>query len=338
VAANYSDLQLKTSALQASEPVDLRPWLITLAFVLFLLDTLASIWLAGGLKRSKRQAVAALLALALGSALGLATPMPSHAQPAKAITETLSPDQLQSALSTRLAYVLTGDAQVDEISQEGLLSLSRVLAARTSLTPGTPVGVDPARDELAFFPMLYWPIVATAAQPSPAALSKIAAFMKQGGTIVFDTRDALTARPDSGGSPASLMLKHMLDGLDIPELEPVPADHVVTKTFYLLDGFLGRYSNGQTWIEALPPAPEDGSSRPARSGDSVSPIVITSNDLAAGWASDQMGDSLYPLVPGGRRQHELALRGGVNLVMYTLTGNYKADQVHVRDLLERLAH
>jgi len=112
----------------------------------------------------------------------------------------------------------------------------------------------------------------------------------------------------------------------------------VTKTFYLLNGFIGRYTTGQTWIEALPPAPADGSARPARSGDGVSPLVITSNDLAAGWASDRAGESLYALVPGGMRQHELALRGGVNLVMYTLTGNYKADQVHVRDLLERLAH
>ena len=133
-------------------------------------------------------------------------------------------------------------------------------------------------------------------------------------------------------------LRQLLDGVDVPELEPVPADHVVTKTFYLIDGFVGRYEIGQTWIEALPPPnPADGA-RPARSGDGVSPIIITSNDLAAGWANDAEGQSLYPLVPGGPRQHELALRGGVNLVMYTLTGNYKTDQVHVRDLLERLAH
>ncbi len=97
-------------------------------------------------------------------------------------------------------------------------------------------------------------------------------------------------------------------------------------------------SNGQTWLEALPPEPADGEARPARSGDSVSPIVIVSNDLAAGWAGDRYGEPLYPLVPGGPRQREMALRGGINLVMYTLTGNYKADQVHVRDLLNRLGH
>jgi hypothetical protein len=268
----------------------------------------------------------------------IGVPSPSHAQPGKAVTETLTPNQLDSVLSTRLAFVVTGDARVDEISQEGLLSLSRVLAARTSMTPGMPIGVDPARDELAFYPMLYWPVATGAAQPSAAALAKIATYMKQGGTIIFDTRDALTSRPEGPSTNEGRWLKQVLSGLDVPELEPVPLDHVVTKTFYLLDNFIGRYANGQTWIEALPPAPADGSARPARSGDGVSPIIITSNDLAAGWASDRMGESLYPLVPGGLRQHELALRGGVNLVIYTLTGNYKADQVHVRDLLERLAH
>jgi hypothetical protein len=78
--------------------------------------------------------------------------------------------------------------------------------------------------------------------------------------------------------------------------------------------------------------------RPARAGDSVSPIVITSNDLAGAWAADSEGQPLFPLIPGGARQRELSLRSGVNLVMYTLTGNYKADQVHARDIIERLSH
>jgi len=336
-ASDYTGLQISTEALRTAEPIDLRPWLISLAFVLFLADALASLWLAGGL-RPRRPAAAAMLIFVCCGFAGLGWPSQGQAQPAQAITEKMSPSDLESVLTTRLAYVLTGDSHVDEISQEGLLSLSRVLAARTSLTPGDPVGLDLARDELAFYPMIYWPVVPGHGQPTAAVLAKVAAYMKEGGTIIFDTRDALTARPEGPPTAEGSWLKQMLSGLDVPELEPVPPDHVVTKTFYLLDGFIGRYANGQTWIEALPPAPADGSARPARSGDGVSPIVITSNDLAAGWASDRLGESLYALVPGGMRQHEMALRGGVNLVMYTLTGNYKADQVHVRDLLERLAH
>lgn len=334
VAADFSGLGFAAQPLRGSEPIDLKPWLIAAAFLLFAADALAALWLSGGLRRRSRHVAAGLALFILGCGV-FGVPMRALADPA---AQALSPRDLESALMTRLAYVASGDPKVDEASRQGLASLSRALARRTSLTPGDPVGVDPARDELAFYPLLYWPIVATRAQPPQAAIAKISGFMKQGGTIIFDTRDALAARPGGAPTPEARWLRQLLDGVDVPELEPVPPDHVVTKTFYLIDGFVGRYAIGETWIEALPPAPSDGGARPARSGDSVSPIIITSNDLAAGWATDADGESLYALTPGGRRQHELALRGGVNLVMYTLTGNYKSDQVHVRDLLERLAH
>jgi uncharacterized protein DUF4159/aerotolerance regulator-like protein len=333
--ADYSGFGFVNEPLGEKGPADLKPWLIAAAFLLFAADGLASLWLSGGLRKAARSAPACLALFALGTLLVLATPTRLAAEPAAA---NAPPVDVASVLRTRLAYVASGDARVDEVSRQGLASLSRVLARRTSLSPGEPAAIDPARDELSFYPLLYWPVVATRPQPPREAVAKAAAFMKQGGTIIFDTRDALTARPGGAPTPEGKWLRTLLDGVDVPELEAVPADHVVTKTFYLLDGFVGRYTSGTTWIEALPPPPADGSPRPARAGDSVSPIIITSNDLAAGWASDPDGDSLYSLVPGGERQHELALRGGVNFVMYTLTGNYKSDQVHVRDLLERLAH
>ena len=67
-----------------------------------------------------------------------------------------------------------------------------------------------------------------------------------------------------------------------------------------------------------------------------SEILVTGNDLAAAWALDERNQPLYAVVPGGERQREMAFRAGVNIVMYALTGNYKADQVHVPALLERL--
>jgi hypothetical protein len=154
--------------------------------------------------------------------------------------------------------------------------------------------------------------------------------------VLFDTRDALTAR--AGGPPTAeaLYLRKMLATLEVPELEPVPADHVLTKAFYLVDSFPGRYATGQTWVETLPPASDGPERRPARAGDGVSPIIITGNDLAAAWAVGKRGEPLYPIVGGDQRQREMAFRGGINFVIYTLTGNYKADQVHVPALLERL--
>jgi hypothetical protein len=332
-AADYSAFGFQREMLSEHGPYDLKPWLIALAFILFAADTLASLVLSGRLRR--RSPRTASVVVLLGFFALFAGPASVKADPAPI---KMSQRDLASVLTTRLAYVASGDARVDEVSRQGLLGLSRVLARRTALTPGDPVAVDPARDELSFYPLLYWPIVASRPQPPREAIGKAAQFMKQGGTIVFDTRDAPAVRPGGPPTPEGRWLKTLLEGADIPPLEQVPADHVVTKTFYLIDGFPGRYANGATWIEALPPAPADGAPRPARAGDSVSPIVITSNDLAVGWASDPDGESLYPLSPGGERQHELALRGGVNLVMYTLTGTYKSDQVHVRDLLERLVH
>jgi hypothetical protein len=76
--------------------------------------------------------------------------------------------------------------------------------------------------------------------------------------------------------------------------------------------------------------------RPVRTGDGVSPIMITANDFAGAWAVDAAGDALLPTVPSDPMQRVYALRSGVNIVMYMLTGNYKSDQVHVPILLERL--
>jgi len=150
------------------------------------------------------------------------------------------------------------------------------------------------------------------------------------------------APPGPGGearSPGMLELRAILSSLDIPELEPVPRDHVLTKTFFLLRDFPGRFTTGQLWVEALQSAKDeeaDDTKRPARGGDGVSSIIITSNDLAGAWATRPDGQAMLPLVPGEPRQREFAFRAGVNIVMYTLTGNYKADQVHVPALLERL--
>jgi hypothetical protein len=211
-----------------------------------------------------------------------------------------------------------------------------VLSQRTALSPGEPIGVDLSRDEVAFYPLIYWPIVASRPMPSGASIRRLDAFMKGGGTVIFDTRDAFGNRLDGAPTAEGQYLRRMLASLDIPELEAVPADHVLTKTFYILDSFPGRYATGQTWVEALPPQAEGEENRPARSGDSVSPIIITSNDLAAAWAVGARGEYLFPVVGSDQRQREMSYRSGVNIVMYALTGNYKADQVHVPALLERL--
>ncbi len=168
-----------------------------------------------------------------------------------------------------------GTSEVDRVSHAGLEGLSIFMSQRTALEPAEPIAVDASQDELSFFPMLYWPVLAASPRPDAATLARVDAYMKQGGTIIFDTRDAftsLTGRPNEV-SPAVARLREILAGLDIPELEPVPRDHVLTKAFYLLRDFPGRFTGGTLWVEALPAATEEQEARPARAGDSVSQIL-----------------------------------------------------------------
>jgi hypothetical protein len=321
-----------------SEPQDLRGPILLAALGLLLLDTLIVLYLGGGIARllPRLSRVTAVTVLIL-SALALTLPRAG----AQNLQSQQSTDVPRSALETKLAYVVTGDRDVDSVSQAGLAGLTLFLAQRTALEAGDPIGLDVAHDELAFYPLIYWPIAPGAARPSEDALKRIDSYMKQGGTVLFDTRDAVVAPPGAGGetrSPGMLELRKILSSLDIPELEPVPHDHVLTKTFYLLRDFPGRFNSGQLWVEALPAVndEDEASHRPARGGDGVSSIIITSNDLAGAWAMQSDGQPTLPMVEGEPRQRELAFRAGVNIVMYTLTGNYKADQVHVPALLERL--
>jgi hypothetical protein len=345
--ARLSALELAGASvrpLATRPPVDLRPWLLAGAVVLFLVDALAALVLSGALAnlRFRRGAAAALalfavvLPLAPEARAQGAPPVP--APPREERLPSFRADDIESALATRLAYVVTGDRTIDDISRSGLAGLTKALALRTALEPGEPIGVDPSRDELVFYPLLYWPMAPSRPPPGDEAIRRLDAFMKQGGTVIFDTRDALgnSGRPGAATTPETQLLRRILSRIDVPDLEPVPKDHVITKTFYILEAFVGRYATGQTWIEVLQRNQEADRSRPAQAGDRVSPIIITANDLAAAWAVDRSGAPRFPLVPGDGRQREMALRGGVNMVMYALTGNYKADQVHVPALLERL--
>jgi hypothetical protein len=339
-AIDYAPLSARVEYYRTSEPQDLRGPIFLGALALLLIDALVVFWLAGGLYRlMPRRGVAAsvVVAFVIASAALL------FAGAAKAADPSAEAFAARASLETHLAYVVTGDAETDTVSKSGLQGLTLFLAQRTALEAGDPIGVDISRDELAFFPLIYWPIVPGSPKPSPEALARIDAYMKQGGTVLFDTRDAVLAPLGPGGEARSAgmsTLRTILSSLDIPELEPVPKDHVLTKTFFLLRDFPGRFTSGQLWVEALASPDredeEEENKRPARGGDGVSSIIITSNDLAGAWATRPDGQPMLPLVPGEPRQREFAFRAGVNIVMYTLTGNYKADQVHVPALLERL--
>ncbi len=351
----------------------MKPWMLAAALTLLFADIVAVLLLqlGGGLGlRSLRPAARAASLLALAIALaGVLLPSPASAQmdwrgrpfpgpgldffnrglsPGGQEVQTIRPSTglspmdalaLNATARVTFGYVLTGDPGADEASRAGLSGLIRVLAARTAVEAAEPVGVNVNSDQIEFFPVLYWPVLPNARPLSDATLAKIDAYMKQGGMIIFDTRDYGQGMPSGfgpqyGGSTGTA-LQRLLGRLDIPRLEPVPDDHVLTKSFYLLRSFPGRWDGGQLWVEAEANVGIDGGRR-ARHADGVSSILVTSNDFASAWALDERNRPIYPTVPGGEAQREMAFRTGINIVMYALTGNYKSDQVHVPALLERL--
>ncbi|MEN8935081.1 MAG: DUF4159 domain-containing protein [Planktotalea arctica] len=293
--------------------------LLSLALALLMVDIVASLAMSGRL----RGAIAGLGALML---LGL---------PADAQDDAFA---LSASSELVLGHVITRNPEIDRTAEAGLRGLSQTLFFRTSIEPTDPIGVDLETDELAFFPLLYWPITPDQPTPSATAYAKLNDFLRSGGMILFDTRDADIAR-FGASSPNGRKLQTLAAPLDIPPLEPLPEDHVITRTFYLLQDFPGRHTARDIWVEAAPKDAERVEGMPFRNlNDGVSPVVIGGNDWAAAWAMDARGNSIFPIGRGfaGERQRELAYRFGVNLVMHVLTGNYKSDQVHVPALLDRL--
>ena len=185
---------------------------------------------------------------------------------------------------------------------------------------GEPVAIDPGTQELAYFPLIYWPVTDNTPVIRPDTAAKLNSYLKSGGTIFFDTRD------QGGANFGTKRLEEIAKHLNVPLLRAVPSDHVLTRTYYLLREFPGRWAGGRLWVA------REGS----RVNDGVSSVIVGGHDWAAAWALDDERKPLYPVVPGGERQREMAFRFGINLVMYVLTGNYKADQVHVPAIMERL--
>ncbi len=302
---------------------DLKPWLLMAALLAFLIDIFAALWLSGKL----RGPVSAAL---FGCAL-LLVPGEGSAQ------DQIDDRALQAASEVVLAYVITGDAQQDAVSRAGLLGLSQTLFLRTAIEPVAPTGIDLQTDDIALYSFLYWPVTLNQQRPTAEVTAKLNRYLTGGGMILFDTRDGNVSGFGSQ-SPEMRKLRDIAAGLQIPRLEPIPPDHVLTRSFYILQDFPGRFSGAPIWVEASPDvAVEDG--MPFRNlNDGVTPVVVGGNDWAAAWAVGSDGRPMLPVGRGfaGERQRELARRFGVNLIMHVLTGNYKSDQVHVPDLLDRL--
>ncbi|MGH1455647.1 MAG: DUF4159 domain-containing protein [Alphaproteobacteria bacterium] len=291
--------------------VDLMPFLLYAALFLFCIDWVIMIFVAGNMTKNLRGKafVAALIIMSF-------IPHSSFADEQR---------DIKYAGGFYLAYIETGDSALDTITNNGLETLADVLTRRTSIEPAGVAGLNPETDTLSFFPIIYWAIGVNQKIYSAKAIEHIQRYLDQGGTILFDTRDQNQSKTSFSNTENAKKLRQITASLNIPPIAPIPDDHVLGRSFYLLDEYPGRYTSGTLWVE-----------KNSVSGrDNVSSVLIGGNDWAGSWADSTPASTRY----GGSydaRQKEMSLRFGVNLVMYAMTGNYKADQVHIPHILERL--
>ncbi len=293
---------VERSGFSGTAEINLMPWLLAASFCLFLIDWIIILILQGiGTGRFRFAASAAAVVLCLNIA-------PAQAQ------DNVTPDMIKYAAAIHLAYVKSGSPDIDDTARRGLENLAQVLNQRTSVEPAGVVGVNPDTDDLSFFPLIYWPVGGAQQTLSPAALQNVQFYLDHGGAILFDTRDHAMGSVTQN----AMNLRGLTSGLDVPPLIRIPKDHVLTRSFYLMNSFPGRYDNANLWVEEQSVSGRDG----------VSSIIVGANDWASAWAGIAPAE--------GSHEQEMAYRFGVNLMMYALTGNYKADQVHIPYILERL--
>ncbi|MEQ9505185.1 MAG: DUF4159 domain-containing protein [Hyphomonas sp.] len=321
--------------------------LLAMAAGLLALDLFIALFVAGRLRGflPKRRAAQLAAGLTLFAGLSLAAPERAFAQ----YDYQLMPDgsyrsvstaartvplpgndtpqkQIDAALEMRLGYVETADSALNARTRAGLIGISNILLMRTSVEPAEPHAVDLETDALELYPLIYFNVPGSAAPLTDKAVQRLNAYLRSGGALLIDTRAGETAGTQTDVS----QLQNLLKGLDVPPLQPVPQNHVLSRSFYLINDFPGRFAGRRLWIEQAGDAA-------APRGDGVSRLFIGDADWASAWAVDQNGRDIYS-VDGGNEQRETARRFGVNLIMYVLTGSYKDDQVHVPALLERLGN
>lgn len=280
-----------------SQPENLTPWALLIAFILALIDWLISLTI---LRRP--QALAALIILI------------SLTSPARA--ETDWEKALLAANEMHLAYMVTGHEKTDDTTRRGLDGLAAVLRRRTAVNLGPAMAYHPEKDDPSLFPMIYWPIQDSQNSLSAKAAERLNQFLNTGGFLLIDTM----------GQKRPRQLTRLSQNIQIGDLQEIPDVHVLTRSFYLMKNFPGRYDLGDVWVEASSNSMRDG----------VSSVLIGANSWAEAWARDDNLRPLYPVIPGDELQREQAYRFGVNLVMYILSGNYKGDQVHLPAILQRL--
>lgn len=217
----------------------------------------------------------------------------------------------QKAQIIELAYIRSSSSQVNSETQAGLTSLAAEVKKRTAIDVQGIKALDPAQDDLSHYQFIYWPVTPDAQPLNQKARQNIQHYISTGGVILFDLRDAGGVMRDQRA------LQRLVADISLKPLTALPKDHTLTKTFYQLSGLPGSSSYGTTWVEQ-PGAPGT---------ESVSSVIIGDSNWAGAWAGRS--------VLSTSREREMALRAGINMVLYAYTGDFKSDPI--QPVLERLS-
>lgn len=223
------------------------------------------------------------------------------------------------ARSPKVELALLGEAP-DREAAFALRSLGATVARRTSVETGAelPPVLGPLDPKLFEHPLVMMTGEGEFPAWGEAERDALRAYLSHGGMILVDDRGAAADGDSAFVAGAKAELARALGGR---EFEPLPFEHSIFRAYYLLDRAWGRV-DVRPELEALVL-------------DGRAAVVVSPNDLLGALARDEFGQWSRPVTPGGRRQRELALRLGVNLVLYALTLDYKEDLVHLPHILER---
>ena len=338
---------VRATALGATRSFDLRPLLYTILLLLVFTEFWAGLWLRGlltlrplapiasrlfGVRRLVPVIVAAILSVSLIAV------HPAQAQSNQNSTQNSNQSNTTDTNDTvginsganiqepRMVYAITGVRETDEASFKGLRALNNIVSARTSVSLSEPFGVRPGTDDISPYPLLYWPYEKLAPLPNQEAAAALSEYLARGGMVLVDLRQApFLDSVSATGSAFDAGSLAFLQALRAPALSQMREDYVLRRAFYLLEGTPGRYDSDTFLLSAPDPA-----------ADNVSSFLLGTNDWAAAWALDSRGQPEYALIPGGEDQRESSYRFGVNLVLHALSGSYKADQIHLQAIIDRL--
>ncbi|QHI95873.1 DUF4159 domain-containing protein [Aristophania vespae] len=288
----------------------LGPFLLVFALILLMLDLILTICRHGNFSKITLRISIICLTLPI-----------LHSPSGYAASLTAPPEALQPSL----AFIPSGQADTDEIVKEGLKGLTHFINQRSTAHLSTPRAVTPGQDNLAFYPVIYWPIT-TETKLSNDQAKALNEYMSHDGLLLIDEMGAGSLIGEKSLKTIQTILRNATKGLSIPPLELLTDKQTLARTFYILHDFPGRIAGQDAYIAHTQ----------LDEGEDVSPIIIGNADWVHAWAIDDNNHTLFAVIPEGEDQRTLAYRFGMNVVMYALTGNYKYDQRTYPEMLKRL--